>query len=329
MVDTIAALYIFDGGPLSPIYPQSSMTDSDFLKEYINQLVHKIRKSENCKHAILKKSQNNENAFLTYPWQNNFLESTKRFVDTVIEKLKVVSASIEGYDLMFFTSNEINVDHICIAYLPYKTSAVHFVTNENNQIHTDIIQHRFILPSSTSQSFFGAIVNLESFEADINDIKVATSEGLKNFFTEILLDCESALSQKEVIRSVEEIAQRIQPNLSEDIGKRRIKQAMAKSVESTGSIDIDVVAEHLFGDNPTHFDAFTKEVESSVSDQQLPIQSKKLIHNLEKIRILTDNGISISLPQRIANDGGSFIVVNNADGSISITINNIMKIKTQ
>ena len=54
-----------------------------------------------------------------------------------------------------------------------------------------------------------------------------------------------------------------------------------------------------------------------------------MVAQLQKVKIKTDNGISISLPRTLADDENSFAVINNADGTISIVINKVQELRTE
>ena len=59
------------------------------------------------------------------------------------------------------------------------------------------------------------------------------------------------------------------------------------------------------------------------------MENKRVVAQLQKVRIRTDNGISISLPRALADDENSFAVINNADGTISIVINKVQELRTE
>ena len=61
----------------------------------------------------------------------------------------------------------------------------------------------------------------------------------------------------------------------------------------------------------------------------IPVENKRVVAQLQKVKIRTDNGISISLPRSLADDENSFAVINNADGSISIVINHVQELRTE
>ena len=61
----------------------------------------------------------------------------------------------------------------------------------------------------------------------------------------------------------------------------------------------------------------------------IPVENKRVMAQLAKLKIKTDNGISISLPRMLADDENSFAVVNNDDGTMSIIISRVQELKTE
>ena len=61
----------------------------------------------------------------------------------------------------------------------------------------------------------------------------------------------------------------------------------------------------------------------------IPVENKRVVAQLQRVKIKTDNGISITLPRELADDENSFAVVENGDGTISIIINKVQELKTE
>ena len=61
----------------------------------------------------------------------------------------------------------------------------------------------------------------------------------------------------------------------------------------------------------------------------IPVENKRVVAQLQRVKIRTDNGVSITLPRELADDENSFAVVNNDDGTISIIISRVQTLKTE
>ena len=111
-----------------------------------------------------------------------------------------------------------------------------------------------------------------------------------------------------------------------------VKRAMSKSIEEKGVIDVKDVAEEVFRSDPER-EAIIEQVSRQIQEEQLepviPVENKRVVAQLQKVKIKTDNGISITLPRELADDENSFAVVENSDGTISIIINKVQELKTE
>lgn len=92
------------------------------------------------------------------------------------------------------------------------------------------------------------------------------------------------------------------------------------------------VAEEVFRSDPER-EAIIEQVSRQIQEEQLepviPVENKRVVAQLQRVKIKTDNGISITLPRELADDENSFAVVENGDGTISIIINKVQELKTE
>ena len=105
-----------------------------------------------------------------------------------------------------------------------------------------------------------------------------------------------------------------------------------QSIEEKGVIDVKDVAEEVFRSDPER-EAIIEQVSRQIQEEQLepviPVENKRVVAQLQRVKIKTDNGISITLPRELADDENSFAVVENGDGTISIIINKVQELKTE
>ena len=70
-------------------------------------------------------------------------------------------------------------------------------------------------------------------------------------------------------------------------------------------------------------------VQEEEVEKVIPVESRRVMNSLQKVKLRTDTGIAITLPASLAEDADSFSVINNEDGTISIYIGNIGELKTE
>ena len=76
-------------------------------------------------------------------------------------------------------------------------------------------------------------------------------------------------------------------------------------------------------------EAETSEIQEEQLEPVIPVENKRVVAQLQRVKIKTDTGISITLPRELADDENSFAVVENGDGTISIIINKVQELKTE
>ena len=111
-----------------------------------------------------------------------------------------------------------------------------------------------------------------------------------------------------------------------------VKRAMAKSIEEKGVIDVQDVAEEVFRSDPEReaiIEEVSRQMQEEAMEPVIPVENKRVMTQLAKLKIKTDNGISISLPRTLADDENSFAVVSNDDGTMSIIISRVQELKTE
>ncbi|MDO4741706.1 MAG: nucleoid-associated protein, partial [Eubacteriales bacterium] len=111
-----------------------------------------------------------------------------------------------------------------------------------------------------------------------------------------------------------------------------VKRAMARSIEEKGVIDVQDVAGEVFRSDPEReaiIEQVARQMEEEAVAPVIPVENKRVMTQLQKLKIKTDNGISITLPRTLADDENSFAVVQNDDGTISIVISRVQELRTE
>ena len=156
------------------------------------------------------------------------------------------------------------------------------------------------------------------------------------FYTRLCGNVEREFTRDQIDEQLKsEFIDALQPALgalAEQELRPAVKRAMAASIEEKGVIDVQSVAEEVFRSDPER-EAMIEQVSRQLAEESvepvIPVENKRVVAQLQKVKIRTDNGISISLPRSLADDEGSFAVINNPDGTISIVINHVQELRTE
>ena len=326
-----AAVYIYDGSPIAPIFPAKAQKPSDDAGEYLSAIAEKLMTSDTSRTTYVAEGSAQEELlrrFILAP----FGEAADALMHSIDETMQALEIVREGFDMAVFTFDRDNEPHLCVAQLPYRRGVVHQVENGEEGLSTMLLMHGTVLPLASSKAYAGFVVNLSTGDIRLRDTTVLTNVGNRQLFSEALFAMAPTRSTKEAVQVVTEAIAQAAPEMPEQELRPAVKRAMAASIEEKGVIDVQSVAEEVFRSDPER-EAMIEQVSRQLAEESvepvIPVESKRVVAQLQKVKIRTDNGISISLPRSLADDENSFAVINNADGSISIVINHVQELRTE
>ena len=102
-----------------------------------------------------------------------------------------------------------------------------------------------------------------------------------------------------------------------------VKEAVYDSIEETGTIDNEQIAEQVFKENVSAKLAYQEEVnESKFVDKTPPVRESREISEKKfgKQKLKMDNGIELIVPLDVYRNGDLIEFVNNPDGTVSIML---------
>ena len=234
--------------------------------------------------------------------------------------------------MVIFSFDKDNDPHLCVAHLPYRRAMVHQVEMEGEAVSTQILEHGFVLPLSGSKAYSGFVVNLSTGDIRLRDTAVLTNVGNRMLFSEALFAMAQTRTTKEAVAAVTQIIEQAAPEIPAQEIRPAVKRAMQHSIEEKGVIDVQDVAEEVFRSDPERemlIEQVGRQIQEEMMEPVIPVENKRVVSQLQRLKIKTDNGISITLPRTLADDENSFAVVSNDDGTISIIISKVMELKTE
>ena len=326
-----AAIYIYDGSPIAPVFPAKAGKPTDDAGEYLSGIAEKLMNSDTSRTTYVAGGSAQEELLRQFTYKP-FGEAASALIAAIDESLQALEIAREGFDMVIFTFDRENEPHLCVAQLPYRRAVVHQVEQGEEGLTTRLLSHGTVLPLVGSKAYAGFVVNLSTGDIRLRDTAVLTNAGNRQLFGECLFMMASTRTTKEAVKVVTEAIAQAAPEMPEQELRPAVKRAMAASIEEKGVIDVQSVAEEVFRSDPER-EAMIEQVARQLQEESLepviPVENKRVVAQLQKVRIRTDNGISISLPRTLADDENSFAVINNADGTISIVINKVQELRTE
>ena len=327
-----AAVYIYDGSAASPIFPAKPGKPTDEAGAYLSAIADRLENSDASRTTCVEPGSAQEELLRRFGY-TPFGEAADALMRGMDESMQALEIPRAGFDMVIFSFDRDNDPHLCVAQLPYRRAMVHQIEMEGEQANTQIEEHGYVLPLSGSKAFSGFVVNLSTGDIRLRDSAVLTNVGNRMLFSEALFAMAQTRTTKESVQRVSEmIEQAAPPDMTEQELKPAVKRAMAKSIEEKGVIDVQDVAEEVFRSDPEReaiIEEVSRQMQEEAMEPVIPVENKRVMTQLAKLKIKTDNGISISLPRTLADDENSFAVVNNDDGTMSIIISRVQELKTE
>lgn len=326
-----AAVAIYDGSALSPLFPGKASKPDDEEAAYLSAVADKLARADASRTTRVEPGSVQESLLRNF-LQAPFHDAADALLRCMDESLQTLEIPREGFDLAVFSFEQEGDPFLCVACLPYRSALVHQAdTDEAGVITTRILPHGTVLPQPGAKGCAGFVINLSTGDIRLRDADVLTNVGNRALFAQALFTMAATRSTKDAVKAVTEVIEQAAPVDVETITPV-LKRAMSKSIEEKGVIDVQDVAEEVFRSDPER-EAIIAQVSRQMQEEQIepviPVENKRVVAQLGRVKVRTDTGISITLPRELADDERSFSVVRNDDGTISIIIGQVQEIRTE
>ena len=320
-----AILHILDRESGSPVFSQVPL---DLTKEYIRDyLTKKIQKLTNPQTKTGTLTQDAPFTQLVQACQENFIEAseglTKRWYDSYAQCEDAPSCDV------FVVRYEVDVTPF-VAFLKvnYHEGYTHFVEGSDSGVANQLIINRALLANKTQKADEGLMVNLETLFYGLVEKRYTFSGEKRLYFSEEVIETEPQLSLEDNVKVITKVAAKIgqkfeaaQHDLVADV-----KESIYDSIEDSGEVDVNLVAEKVFKDNITAQLSFKEEVaEKGFVDRAPMVEEVRELtekkYGKQKLRL--SNGIELIVPLDVYRDPNLIEFINNPDGTISVTIKNV------
>lgn len=321
-------LLIIDDSPLSPL-PQDTLTPiSGDEQDYLISLLEKIKVSPDTAQAKFIPSLGTEGNYgLDDPASVRDDELLTSMQAYFLACMQSKGFTLSTCDVLFIHAREESTDLLAVLLLPYRVAPAHSFLKDDEGTRAEVIG-TYHLPTNGAL-VPGMILRKSDSLCYIHDMTVTVDGEKKRLFRDLLYTFEEKKTAKEVVKAVEDTVRVLAPTLPPREQATLVKQAISSSIEESGSIDIGRIGETLFPNAPSQVEEFAQQI-SEVGVQEItPIPRAESLPSLEKMRVTTDTGISISLPMNIAQDPDAFEIEEQEDGTFTIILRHIGKVRTR
>jgi hypothetical protein len=326
-----AILHIIDRETGTPVFSEKELDlTTEYIRIYLTSKITKLSTAQ-TKTGILA----SESAFVEKlnGIPNSFVEKSQQLAQHWYD---VYSGSEDApsADVLFVLYELDTVMHLAMIKLNYKESYTHYVDYEDEAVYNKLIINRAILPSKSQKPDEGLTVNLDTLAYELLEKRYEFSGEKIWYFSEKVIESQPAPSIEENMKEIKKAVKRIGKKFNEDEFEliASVKEAVYESIEETGTIDNEQVAELVFKENISARMAYQEEVnESKFVDKTPPVREAREISEKKfgKQKLKMSNGIELIVPLEVYRNGDLIEFVNNPDGTVSIMLKNIEKISNQ
>ncbi len=321
-----AVLHILDPSHRLPVLSEHEMDVSDgMINTYLTTHIEKVYDDPAYRKAEFKSNSSLKFHIDRYrEGEEDIVKLSKNIAERIFEGLLSTQDSspcdIAVCELII---NERRV--IGILKLNNKTGFTHQVIKDGGGITNTVINHYSILPAQTQKITEYAFVDIEELSIRYKSAKYVIDGEKADLFADIVLECDYEISSREAVNTVTRTAKKITAENGGDTMETaaKIKECVIENIEQRIPFKTGTIADRVFDSHPVMKDEFKAKMEQAAVPDEIDINkyvTKKMTSN---IRLVTDTGVELSFPAEYYSNSRYVDIVNNEDGTISISINNI------
>ena len=328
-----AALVPYESELVMPGFPARVFAPDEREGEYLACVAERLLSGDGSRTTRLREGSVQQKLMKDFLIRS-FAEAAGALLPVVDDALRTQQAPAEGFDLALFSFEKDGDPNLCMARLSWKKTMLHRDdADEEGNITPRMAESRQGMPAPGGRDICGVVMNLSTGEIRLKDAEVPCASGTAPLFGSLLFSMEDTRTEKDAVKAVQEALRDEAPfDMEPQVLEPAIRRAMSRSIEETGAIDVESVTQEVFADAPEGKEIARRVAERMQQEEMesvIPVENRRVVSSLQKLKLRTDTGIAITLPAALAQDADSFSVINNDDGTIAIYIGNIGELKTE
>ena len=304
--------------------------DEELTFEMLKNNIEKLYSSNDMKWASFKENSPVEKMMESLDADLNLFMEVTKDISYVIQKVihenrealpscDIAFVLFEMENVMYFGCIKLNHKDLFIRKLEETRDGAIAMLGRSNDL--------YLSPKSKIEE--GFIIHLKFMDIALLD-KTYNVKGEKtSFFESLILDLDTNMSEREKLKSFNQINKRIQEKfIGEDISqKAQIKKAISDTIVEDGSLDVKKVLDKVFDDTQEIKSIYKEAFKKANLDKQEIKVGETVARKFDKQKIVTEDGIEVNIPVDYYGQDDKVEIIANADGTISITIKNIAEYK--
>lgn len=324
MIIQHAILHILDTNTGSLIASQAEMNvDNAGVHDYIDKIVAKVMQGD-----IKTGHLTADNYLKKSLTQDDFATMTTQLAAKLFDTM-AGSEAIQPGDLLSFQATMDEGPVFGLIKLDFAPRYAHAVEYEDDKMVNNLVLNQAVLPAATQTVSEAILVDLNDDSYQLLEKKYLIDGHRVPYFSEKFLEIKPDISVKENIQTIKRTVKNIAEKYDEPEHEAlAITQTVIHdSIEATGEIDTDKIAEKVFTNNISAKQEYTEKVTEKAIPKTVAVPNTTKYEKKYRVqKFKLDSGIELSIPIDIYQDHSKVEFVNNADGTMSLVLKDIASI---
>lgn len=327
-----AVIHVLDSNGEEPILNEYKLELNEDTYGYLYKHIEKSLNDEELKYAKFNEERN-----IVKELAQDYLTGEEELINVskeVATQLFIIMKSnieIPSCDLIMVSLITDQGPMIGILKLDYKKSFIHHIDFIGNKVGVDLVAHSTGLPASSQKiekaAFIKPIKENSKFDLLVLDKKKKRTDDEEygaNYWVNNFLGCMQFTNDRDETRSFINLSERwIRMNYPEDAAEaEKVRREIRKYLEVKDTININEFAKEAIKEDG-FVDNFKMFMAGHV-DEEIKIDKVYAEKKINKIKLKIDSDIEINIKKEAYDDISRFEITKNGDGSINMTIKNVM-----
>jgi hypothetical protein len=306
--------------------------DSEACQAFIGKHVKRLLDNPAAKEATF----NHDSAI--YKAVCDLRDGNRYFTDVCKEIGACLSALMEKYpiipagDLLIVLFSKKRSKMLAILKLNYRACFTHQLVQGESGADNQLVKYEAVLPFDSGKAEEAVLIPFDPMLLKVIEKPYKLDDEEKNYFSELFLECDPAMSKKEAAEVLHNITREINDKHFDggvDVSAR-VKSALMEAAEDAeGVIQIEDVAAKVFSNQLEVREEYLTLAREAGLRADVFLGEKYVNQQFGVQRIKAENGVEIKFPADLWSDSGNIEIITTPEGGRTIILKNVGKIEVK
>lgn len=324
-----AILHILDFNSGVTVFSDNELSVENSVETFMLKHIEKSYQDQDLKAGQFYEDSVFKALLMKYTQSDEF--SFVEFSRTIAERMYEHIAKSDKLDSADLLMADITIDDermIALFKCNNKIGFIHQVTQTEDGIRNEIINHYAIMPNLSQKIDEYAFINLQAQTIHFIDKKYSINGESVSLLPDCILECAYTVSPKTTIAQVTAIAKKVAENHGQSTltAVTNAKTFIAENAQSSEYLQPIEIGKEIFKASPAMQEEYIAEIASANMADTIKVEQEFAIKKTKTHKIKTDTGIELIIPLDYFQNTDYVEFINNPDGTLSINLKKIMNV---